>query len=434
MTNTSPQSAQKIIAIVGGGAAGLISAYFAKLRHSEDRVIIIEKNAYLGAKVIISGGGRCNVTTGLLEVSEVLKNYPRGAKFLRSAIQAFPPQAVIDWFESQGVALKTEPDLRVFPVSNDGHDVVGALQSALEELGVEFLLNQQMIALENSTDANQIEDKFLLKFKDGSKLEANRVILTTGGNAYRHTGSTGDGYAFAKQMGHTITELAPSLSSFYTAEKWIHQLSGLSFKKAYLKFISVDDAVSFDRTGPFLFTHQGISGPAIFALSGYAAYQKFYPEKPAKLVVDFFPEINEDQFGQQLDEKIQDNPNKKIANFLALWVPHSLSEKIVSEILQPQFSDKNLDVLTATHLSKAMRQAIVASFKQLKLHLVGRGAGDEFVTAGGVALDEVDSRTMESKLRRGLFFAGELLDIDGFTGGYNLQASWATGALAGENV
>lgn len=438
MTNPSSQSAGKTIAIVGGGAAGLICAYFAKLHHPDDQVILIEKNSYLGAKVIISGGGRCNVTTGILDVREVLKNYPRGSDFLRTAMQAFPPQAVIDWFESQGVPLKTEADLRVFPVSNDGHDIVGALENALRESGVKFLLNHQMIALENSTSISQIEDKFLLKFRDGSQLEADIVVLTTGGNAYRHTGSTGDGYAFAKAMGHTITELAPSLSSFHTAEKWVHQLSGLSFKKARLQFISGDinpnEQASFERTGPFLFTHQGISGPAIFALSGYAAYQKFDKEHPAKLLIDFFPDENEEKFSKQLDEKIQANPNKKLGNFLALWVSHSFADQIVNNILAPKFLDKNLAVLTATHLSKAMRQAIVAAFKQMELHLVGRGAGDEFVTAGGVPLSEVNPRTMESKLRRDLFFAGELLDIDGFTGGFNLQASWATGALAGESI
>ena len=425
----SPQPAnQAVIAIVGGGAAGLISAYFAKLKHQEARVIIIEKNAYLGAKVIISGGGRCNVTTGILDVREVLKNYPRGSDFLRSAIQAFPPQAVIDWFESQGVPLKTEADLRVFPISNDGHDIVGALESALRELGVETLVNNQIIDLENQ------DQQFLLKFKNHPEVLADKIILTTGGNAYRHTGSTGDGYAFARKMGHSITELAPSLSSLHTSEKWIHELSGLSFKKAHLKFISADNSISFDRTGPFLFTHRGLSGPAIFALSGYAAFQKFTIENPAKIHIDFFPDQISEKLAAELDEKIQANPNKKINNLLALFFPHSMADKIVSEILSPQFPEKNWSAITATHLSKSMRQAIINSFKNMELHLIGRGAGDEFVTAGGVDLSEVDPRTMQSKIRPGLFFAGELLNIDGFTGGFNLQASWATGALAGESI
>lgn len=417
------------IAIVGGGAAGLIAAYFAKLENPSARVIIIEKNPHLGAKVLISGGGRCNVTTGILDVQQVLENYPRGADFMRTAMQAFPPEAVISWFESQGVPLKVEADLRVFPISNDGHDVVGAMEDALKEMQVEFKLNHQLIELGNSLENADLHDKFSLKFKDGTKIEADRVILTTGGNAYRHTGSTGDGYVFAKAMGHTITPLAPSLSSFYTAEKWPHELSGLSFKKATFKYESANGQNHFTRTGPFLFTHKGVSGPAIFALSGLAAFDQIIPEKPAKLSIDFFPDETFEILSAQLDEKILDNPNKKISNLLALFFPHSLADKITSEILNDNFSK-----VTATHLTKKMRQEIVEVLKGVNLHLVGRGAGDEFVTAGGVPLDEVNSRTMESKLRRGLFFAGELLDIDGFTGGFNLQASWATGALAGESA
>lgn len=412
------------IAIVGGGAAGMMAAYFAKLENSRARVLIIEKNTYLGAKVLISGGGRCNVTTGILDVQQVLENYPRGAEFLRTAMQSFPPEAVINWFESQGVTLKTEPDLRVFPTSNDGHDVVGALESALKEINVEFQLNHQLVALENT-----LEQKFLLTYKDGTKLEADRVILTTGGNAYRQTGSTGDGYAFAKAMGHLITPLAPSLSSFYTAEKWQHDLSGLSFKKATLQFQSADQQRYFIRTGPFLFTHKGVSGPAIFALSGLAAWEKFSDQQPAKLKIDFFPDQNTTNLSSELDAKILANPNKQISNLLALFLPHSLAEKIITEIFSEDFSK-----ITATHLTKKMRQEIVSILKDFNLHLVGRGAGEEFVTAGGVPLDEVNPRTMESRLRRGLYFAGELLNIDGFTGGFNLQASWATGALAGESV
>lgn len=410
----------KVIAIVGGGAAGMMAAYFAKLHNSDSRVILIEKNTYLGAKVIISGGGRCNVTTGIVDPNEVLKNYPRGSDFLKTAIYNFPPEAVMNWFESQGVPLKTEADLRVFPVSNDGHDIVNALNNALKDLNVEILLNTAI------TDISASGENFVLTSKSGQKIEANRLILTTGGHAYRHTGSTGDGYHFAQELGHTITELAPSLSSFYTAEKWPAQISGISFKKATITFTSIDSSTSFTRTGPFLFTHKGVSGPAIFALSGYAAYQKFDNNKPAKLAIDLFPDQSSQDLEKQIDQLIEKNPAKKTVNLIDLLLPNSFAT-ILAENL-------NLANIRSSDLSRTNRQKIVNALKALPLNLIGRGAGDEFVTAGGIPQSEINPKSMESRLRPGLFFAGEIIDVDGFTGGFNLQASWATGALAGEHI
>lgn len=410
----------KVIAIVGGGAAGMMAAYFAKLHNSDSRVILIEKNTYLGAKVIISGGGRCNVTTGIVDPNEVLKNYPRGSDFLKTAIYNFPPEAVMNWFESQGVPLKTEADLRVFPVSNDGHDIVNALSNALKDLNVEILLNTAI------TDISASAENFVLISNSGQKIEANRLILTTGGHAYRHTGSTGDGYHFGQELGHTITELAPSLSSFYTAEKWPAQISGISFKKATITFTSTDGSTSFTRTGPFLFTHKGVSGPAIFALSGYAAYQKFDNNKPAKLAIDLFPDQSSQDLEKQIDQLIEKNPAKKTVNLIDLLLPNSFAT-ILAENL-------NLANIRSSDLSRTNRQKIVNALKALPLNLIGRGAGDEFVTAGGIPQSEINPKSMESRLRPGLFFAGEIIDVDGFTGGFNLQASWATGALAGEHL
>lgn len=439
MSTASSKSDRQTIAIVGGGAAGMMAAYFAKLKHLQARVILIEKNTYLGAKVLVSGGGRCNVTTGVLDVKEILKNYPRGAKFLTTAMHNFPPEAVMSWFTTHGADLKIEEDLRVFPTSNNGKDIMGALQYALNNLSVEILLNQQMTKLENapqkpSTNSDHPK-KFILNFKNHPPIIADQVILTTGGNAYRHTGSTGDGYAFARAMGHTITTLAPSLASLHTAEKWAHQLSGLSFPKAFITLTgTATNQQQYERTGPFLFTHQGVSGPAIFAISSAAAYEAFSNNNPAKLSIDFFINDRPEILEQIIKNLAQEHPRKNITNLLATLLPKSLAEAIIQEKLQPQFPEINWTNLTAAHLSKPLRQSIVQQLKGLELHVVGRGAGDEFVTAGGVPLDEVNQLTMESRLRRGLFFAGELLDIDGFTGGFNLQASWATGALAGESV
>lgn len=412
------------IAIVGGGAAGLFAAYFAKLKHPQNRVILIDKNSYLGAKVLISGGGRCNVTTGLINVQDILKNYPRGEKFLRTAMENFPPAAVMSWFETQGVALKTESDLRVFPISNNGHDIVDALTRALHELGVETILNTSVIDLQYDA-----ENTFILSIKDSQPITAKQVILTTGGSAYRHTGSTGDGYSFATKMGHHITALAPSLTSLKTTEEWCHTLAGLSFKQAELQLSDDSNTTnSFQRRGDFLITHQGLSGPAVFALSALIAHQPISEDHPRKLSVNFFPELSPLQLSTKLDEIIATNPKKRVDNIIALFVPHSLSTIIVTELLKIN-SNKQ-----ATHLNKADRQNLVTILQNLPLTVTGRGAGDEMVTAGGIDLAEVNPQTMESKLCRGLFFAGELLDIDGFTGGFNLQASWASGALAGEST
>lgn len=476
MKLSSSSSTQQTIAIIGGGAAGLMAAYFAKLNNADARVLLFEKNKYLGAKVIISGGGRCNVTTGVSAVNEVLKNYPRGSDFLRTAMQAFPPEAVKSWFESQGVPLKTEEDLRVFPLSNDGEDIVGALENALRDLGVEIHCDAnvtEISPIEAEAKSEKLSAKFLIKLKPSTdtalsrdsvyeqlhnrniekaptSYSVNRLILTTGGNAYRQTGSTGDGYAFAKALGHSITPLAPSLSSFYTAEKWVSELSGISFKKAHFIFHPADNPHSsanhqnssnkqslteqhrLERSGPFLFTHKGVSGPAIFALSGLAAYENYSAELPAKLLIDFFPDLNSEQLEREIIEKFNQNPAKKLLNVLGFIVPHRLAEKILSPAPSGGMPFE-VTQINCSEVSKQLRKHLLKQLKSLELHLIGRGAGDEFVTAGGVPLTEVDSKNMQSRLTPGLYFAGELLDVDGFTGGFNLQASWATGALAGES-
>jgi len=416
-----------------------MASYFAKLNHPDDRVILIEKNTYLGAKVIISGGGRCNVTTGIKDVKKVLKNYPRGSQFLRTSIYNFSPQSVMDWFESQGVPLKIEDDLRVFPISNNGKDIVGALEDALRGNGVEILLNAQITDIQRSS-----EQQFEITFKTGDKLISDKLILTTGGNAYRQTGSTGDGYGFAKTLGHSISPLAPSLSSLHLSENWIHLLSGISFPKA--KFTFTQNDIKAERTGAFLFTHKGITGPAVFALSAIVAHQQFTPENPAKVQIDLLPETNPEQLDLLLQEKFQQNPTKKLVNVLGFIVPHRMAEQILENLFEllvnhpkliktlEKYNIAQLFEMTCTNASKDLRKAILLILKNLPLTIIGRSAGEEFVTAGGIPLDEVDPKTMQSKITPGLFFAGELLDIDGYTGGFNLQASWATGTLAGESV
>lgn len=409
------------ISIIGGGAAGLMAAAMAKEENPQAEVRLFEKNTILGNKILISGGGRCNVTTGITNVKDILQNYPRGAKFLMTAMFHFPPESVMDWFINRGVPLKTEKDLRVFPVSDNGHDIVGALENELKTGGVEIFLKTPI------EEIKKVGQQFQLKTPDGREFLSDKVIITTGGNAYRHTGSTGDGYAFAKALGHTLTTLGPSLSSFLSLETWVGKVAGVSFPHAKLTLSNDDKTFSRERTGPFVFTHKGVSGPAVFVLSSFAAFETLSAATPHTLTIDFFPGESFEGFDEQLRVLLEKNSRKSLHNTLDIILPKSLCALVV-ELLG--FDEKP----TGAYLTRALRHRLGKFLKAFPLTIVGRGSGDEFVTAGGVELGEVDSRTMESKLCKGLFFAGEILDIDGFTGGFNLQASWATGALAGKSA
>jgi hypothetical protein len=405
----------KNIIIIGGGPAGMMAAVAAKEKNPNCGVQLFEKNANLGAKVLISGGGRCNVTTGIFDVKELLKNYPRGAKFLMTAMFRFPPKKVMEWFEEHGVKLKTEEDLRVFPVSDNSKDVVNALEKNLKENGVEIICNMPVSKITRNGKQFKVESK------DGNTFTADAVILTTGGNAYRHTGSTGDGYAFAEALGHKITKLGSSLSSFVVAEKWIGDLAGVSFEKAKLTL------GKYERRGAFMFTHRGVSGPAVFALSSYAAYEPISAKTPLKLTVDFFPNEKLEALDKRLFDLIQKNSQKGLTNFLDILLPKSLCAVVVSL--------SSIDGKTkAGSLTKENRKALAHLLKEFTMTIIDRSGGEEFVTAGGVELSEINTNTMESKICPGLYFAGEIMDVDGFTGGFNLQASWATGALAGNSA
>ncbi len=407
-------------AIIGGGAAGLMTAATILDADPEADVFLLERNDGLGKKVIISGGGRCNVTTGILDVRTVLTKYPRGSKFLSSAMFTFPPEAVQAWFESHGVPLKTEDDLRVFPVSDDGKDVVRAFERAFDTPRMHVLLKKNVTGISRRATGG-----FDVHVKDQPEpLSADAVVLTTGGQAYRHTGSTGDGYAFALSLGHSLTPLAPSLNAFFTRERWPAEVSGLSFPKA--KFTARRGrGITF--TGPFLFTHKGVSGPAVFALSSLVAFEKYDHAVPLEINIDLFPDLTPTALHEAITLQMQDNPAKIFANVLAAVIPKSLVGICLGEIAVS--GERRADQTPKADVARCVQW-----LKAVPLHVVQRGGGDEFVTAGGVPLSEVDPSTMESKICPGLYFAGEILDIDGFTGGFNLQASWATGHLAGESI
>ncbi|MDO8462959.1 MAG: aminoacetone oxidase family FAD-binding enzyme [bacterium] len=409
-------------AIIGGGAAGLMAAATLLAEHPEGDIFLLERNDGLGKKVIISGGGRCNVTTGIRDVRTLLTKYPRGGKFLSSALYAFPPEAVVAWFESHGVPLKTEPDLRVFPQSDDGHDVVRAFETLFRASRVHVMLNTHVVGITRDTSGAH---PFTITIKNQPQpLAVDAVILATGGQAYRHTGSTGDGYAFAMALGHTLTPLAPGLNAFFTREQWPAEVSGLSFSNAT---ITAKRGAGFSFTGPFLFTHKGISGPAVFALSSLVAFEQYDAANPLEVSIDLFPDTSATALHERIADAAAAHPTKSFLNTLASIVPKSLAELCVRTLTLP-------GTRRAAEVSKQDILQSIAWLKAIPLHVIKRGAGDEFITAGGIPRTEVNPSTMESLICPNLFLAGEILDIDGFTGGFNLQASWSTGHLAASAI
>ncbi len=431
------------IAIIGGGAAGMMATATSERSEAaitaalaagsspkkNPKVFLIEKNKSLGQKVLISGGGRCNVTTGFSDLRLIADRYPRGGKFLLSSLHDFPPEAVIAWFETHGVPMKTEEDLRVFPKSDSGKDVLAAFEKIFQSPDVEVLLGHEVTRIEHSPEASlsisvakRLNQQFQIHFKNQPPLTVDKLILTTGGQAHRHTGSTGDGYTFAESLGHTITPLAPSLNSFITQEKWPHALAGVSLPLVTLK---IKTQKKFEYSGPILFTHRGLTGPAIFALSSYIAFETYDPQHPLTLTVDLFPNWPHTKLEQELQREMKENPKKLFRNTLALHLPKSLALELCSQF---SIAPEKINI----ELSKKDFIKTLEKLKNLPFTLIGRAAGDEFVTAGGVELSEVDPKTLESKICPGLYFAGEILNIDGFTGGYNLQAAWCTGRRAGE--
>ena len=407
------------IAIIGGGAAGLMTAATLLEADQRSEVFLIEKNDAIGKKVLITGGGRCNVTTGLRGVRAVLGKYPRGGRFLSSAMRVFPPEDVCAWFEAHGVPLKTEADDRVFPVSNDGRDIVRVFERLFETPRLHLLLRAAVERVERRGSG------FAISLSGRSEpLEADRVVLTTGGQAYRHTGSTGDGYGFAISLGHTLTPLAPSLSALVTREKWPAEVSGLAFEKATL---TAKNARTHKTAGPFLFTHKGVSGPAVFALSSLIAFEKFDDREPLEIRLDLFPGLTAEKLAAEIAGRNILNPTRIFQNNLVGVMPKSLVDVCIREAGLPGNT-------RAAEVSKKDVRRCAAWLKAVPLHAVARIAGEEFVTAGGIPLAEVNPSTMESKICPGLYFAGEILDVDAFTGGFNLQSAWATGRLAGLSI
>lgn len=406
------------IGIIGGGAAGMMCAAVASEKSPRNKVYLIEKNSILGSKVLITGGGRCNLTNLNPDFQKILDSYPRGKNFLKLTMHDFSPKDVFDWFEAHKVPLKVEENFRVFPKSDKSADIVKVFENIFKKNDVRVLLNSDVKKVEKKGK------KFIIHFVDDETLKVDKLVLTTGGSAYKHTGSSGDGYAFAKSLGHTITKLAPSLGAFRLKESWVKNLAGVSFKNSRLK---IHGEKLHEFTGAFLFTHKGVSGPAVFALSSLSAFEVFDERSHLFLNIDFFSDTNYEELTAKINREMNRNPKKSFINILSHFIPKSLAESFCN-VADIDCKKPNNEV------SKSDRNKIIESLKNSKFEILERSTGDEFVTAGGVSLNGVSSKTMESKICPGLYFAGELLDIDGFTGGFNLQSAWTTGRLVGKNL
>lgn len=402
------------VIVIGGGAAGLMAAVTAaKLGR---KVLILEKMPRPARKIMITGKGRCNLTNNT-DQKGLIANVCRNGNFLYSAFFGFGAEDTMDFFEKAGVPLKTERGNRVFPVSDKAVDIVDALVNSAKKAGVK-ILNKEVSEIH--TENGKISG---VKCTDGQEFSCESLLIATGGKSYKTTGSTGDGYNFAKSLGHTVTELRPSLVPMETYEGFPGELSGLSLKNVSLS-LENNGKVIYKEQGEMLFTHFGISGPLV--LSASAVLDE--PINNCKAYIDLKPALSLEQLDKRILRDFEEVKNKELAN--------SLDKLLPKKLILPVISSAGINPSTRVNsLLKNQRQALVETIKSLPLTITSLRSFDEaVVTRGGVSTKEINPKTMESKLVKGLFFAGEVIDVDAFTGGYNLQIAFSTGHLAGENL
>lgn len=402
----------KTIAVIGAGPAGMLAAAFAK--DGSNNVVLFDRNEKAGKKLYLTGKGRCNITNSA-DREEFMRNIPRNPRFLFSAFDGFFNDDIISLIESQGVKTKVERGGRVFPLSDKSSDVIRALQGFAQKNGVEFKLNTRIISVSKS------EEKFILETENGGHYSFDRVIIATGGRSYPSTGSTGDGYGFAKAFGHSVTRTVPSLISLVTEERWPGELAGLSLKNVTLTAYKGKKAV-YSELGEMLFTHTGVSGPLVLSASTRIADE---PEG-ARLCIDMKPALDEQTLDARILRDLAENKHKQMKNAICGLLPL----RMVPIVLELAGIDPEK---TTDSFLKAERRQLVSVLKSIPLTVKEASPIDEaIITRGGVSVREVDPKTMESKLVKGLYFAGEVLDVDAYTGGFNLQIAYSTGAAAGK--
>ena len=398
--------------VIGGGPAGMLAAV--SVSGENTKVILLEKNDRLGKKLFITGKGRCNITNSA-DKDVIMKNIMTNPKFMFSALDAFDNNDICMLLEKHGCRVKEERGGRIFPVSDHSSDVIKALIKTLDEKNVEVMLNSEAVKTEKN------DDGFKVILKTGKELQCDSVIVTTGGVSYPATGSVGDGYRFAEGFGHSIKEPVPSLVPLETKQLWCRDLQGLSLKNTGLKMYSGGKQI-YEDFGEMLFTHFGISGPMILSASSY--YQKRRSED-CKVILDLKPALSTGELDDRLLREISENHEKHLINML----PSLLPAKMVPVIASLSGMDPHIK---CGDIRKEQRAGLVNLLKNLEIDITGtRGFEEAIITKGGVSVKEVSPKTMMSKIVPGLFFAGEILDLDALTGGFNLQIAWSTGYLAG---
>ena len=405
------------VLIAGGGAAGMFASIAAARKGHE--VLVFEKNEKLGKKLFITGKGRCNITNAC-DMDTLFSSVVSNSKFLYSSFYGYSNQDVIDFFEELGVRTKIERGERVFPASDHSSDVIRAMEKEMRRLGVKTELHAEVTAVRSG------KGRFdHIELSGGRKVTGDACIVATGGLSYQSTGSTGDGYRFAKENGHRITECMPSLVPMEIKEPWISSLQGLSLRNVTVTLYQGGKDV-YQEFGEMLFTHYGVSGPIIISASSYVG--KKLKEQKLRLEIDLKPALDEKQLDHRLLRDFEKNANKQFKNVLGRLFPSKLIPVMIQ--LSGIDPEKKVNVI-----SKEERRAFVHLIKHLPMTVTGlRGYNEAIITKGGIRTREIDPGTMESKQVKGLYFAGEVLDLDALTGGFNLQIAWSTAYAAGSSI
>lgn len=410
----------KNVVITGGGPAGMMAAITAARRGF--KVTLVEKNEKLGKKLFITGKGRCNITNAG-DTEDLFNSIVTNRKFMFSSFNGFSNYDTLGFFDELGLQIKIERGNRVFPESDHSSDVIGALNRELKRLSVDVRLNTEVKdIIVNDGKATGVVIKCSGK---ESTIQADNVIVATGGNSYQSTGSTGDGYRFARKLGHSVTPILPALVPFNVAEDWESDLQGLSLKNVSIAVLDGKQEIYSDF-GEMLFTHFGVSGPLILSASSFAARR--IKEHPLKLIIDLKPALSQEQLDERILRDFDEEKNKAFKNSLDKLLP----KKMIPVIVRLSDIDGNKKV---NEITKQERQKLVSLIKGLELTITGlRGFNEAIITQGGINVREINPTTMESKLVKNLYFAGEVLDVDALTGGFNLQIAWSTGYAAADHL
>ncbi|SFA76338.1 hypothetical protein SAMN05216249_10239 [Acetitomaculum ruminis DSM 5522] len=404
--------------IVGAGAAGMMAAYSASLQNKFDNITILEKNEKAGKKIYITGKGRCNYTN-FSDRETILSSIISNSKFMYSSFSAFNNYDVFDFFESNGVPSKIERGNRVFPVSDKASDIIRCLTKVLSENKVKIVYNTNIVSIKKE------EDLFYIKDDNGKKYISESVIIATGGASYPSTGSSGDGYDFARAFGLEVKEPEPSLVPFNAKEDYVKELQGLSLKNI-TAYIYDGEKMIYEEFGEMLFTHFGVSGPIILKASSYIG--NILKKKSLKMFIDFKPALDDKALDRRLLKDFEEAKNKAFKNSLGGLLPTKMIPVIIQ--LSKINPDKKVNEIT-----KEERLILLKLLKHFPFTLTGlRGMNEAIITRGGVLVSQINPKTMECKNIKGLFFAGEVLDVDALTGGYNLQVAWSSGYAAGKNA